>query len=76
MTLLGSLDPAPRRAPKRKLSIVWSFVALFGLVVGLMPAMSTGRAVAQVDCQTFSQTGKEVCGKFNTYWTENGGLAQ
>jgi hypothetical protein len=38
--------------------------------------MSAGSALAQGDCQTFSQTGKKVCGKFNTYWTEHGGLAQ
>lgn len=27
-------------------------------------------------CQTFSQTGHKVCGKFLTYWQQHGGLAQ
>src|SRR5437868_4053962 len=31
---------------------------------------------AQAGCQTFSQTGKTVCGRFLQYWTDHGGLAQ
>jgi hypothetical protein len=27
-------------------------------------------------CRTFSETGKQVCGRFLEYWTQNGGLAQ
>ena len=30
----------------------------------------------QPDCRTFPETGKTVCGRFLTYWTANGGLAQ
>ncbi len=59
----------------------------FGLVVVLMlsgagyAAGSAGllapqRAYAADDCQTFSQTGKQVCGRFLEYWQSNGGLAQ
>jgi hypothetical protein len=32
--------------------------------------------LAQGGCQTFTQTGKTVCGKFLTYWQQHGGLAQ
>lgn len=31
---------------------------------------------AQNDCQTFPETGKQVCGIFLSYWKANGGLAQ
>src|SRR5262249_42081216 len=31
---------------------------------------------AQAGCQTFSQTGHKVCGRFLQYWNEHGGLAQ
>ena len=36
---------------------------------GAMQAVQTG-------CQTFSQTGYKVCGRFLAYWNEHGGLAQ
>jgi hypothetical protein len=32
--------------------------------------------VAQGGCQTFPETGKQVCGRFLEYWQKNGGLAQ
>jgi hypothetical protein len=32
--------------------------------------------VTQGNCQTFTQTGHTVCGRFLTYWNEHGGLAQ
>jgi hypothetical protein len=36
-----------------------------------------GAATAlRTDCQTFPQTGRQVCGRFLTYWQEHGGLAQ
>ena len=76
MALLDSVNIASRRAPKRRLSNVWNFVALFGLLVGLLPALSTERAVAQSSCETFTQTGKKICGKFLDYWNKNGGLSQ
>src|SRR5688500_20071631 len=31
---------------------------------------------AQPGCQSFPQTGKQVCGRFLQYWQQNGGLAQ
>lgn len=33
-------------------------------------------AFAQADCQTFTETGNTVCGKFLAYWKTHGGLAQ
>jgi len=30
----------------------------------------------QGNCQTFTQTGHTVCGRFLIYWNEHGGLAQ
>ncbi len=34
------------------------------------------RAIAAEECQTFPETGKQVCGRFLEYWRANGGLAQ
>ena len=45
----------------------------------LLPFLAThgGAAAArQPDCQTFPETGKNVCGSFLTYWQTRGGLAQ
>lgn len=36
----------------------------------------TAQAQQQSGCRTFGQTGKTVCGKFLTYWQNNGGLQQ
>ena len=33
-------------------------------------------AVQQATCQTFSETGHQVCGTFLTYWQQHGGLGQ
>ncbi len=63
-------------APRRTKGKVWSLVALGALVMGLVPAFSGSGAYAQADCQNFTQTNQRVCGKFNAYWTKNGGLAQ
>ncbi len=62
--------------PRRKPGKVWSLLALFGLVAGLVPALAGGQALAQANCQTFSQTNQQVCGKFLDYWNNHGGLAQ
>lgn len=50
-----------------------AFVVLgaFGLA-GAVPQ----RSLAQTTCQTFEQTGKEVCFEFLDYWNQHGGLAQ
>ncbi len=37
---------------------------------------ATMQVTAQADCQTFPQTGHNVCGRFLQYWNEHGGLAQ
>ncbi len=37
---------------------------------------TTAPVSAADDCQTFSETGFQVCGKFLTYWKTHGGLAQ
>ena len=49
-----------------------------GYILGSMPAASTqaGSAAQQGNCQTFRETGREVCGRFLKYWQEHGGLAQ
>jgi hypothetical protein len=62
----------------------------FGILVGILFAQawsaygagapsqgSLMRSIdAQANCQTFSQTGHKVCGKFLDYWNRHGGLAQ
>jgi len=52
---------------------------LFGLVAydaGAHHALSPVALAAADDCQTFSQTGKMICGDFLVYWRDHGGLAQ
>src|SRR5689334_11384520 len=39
-------------------------------------AVSTVTTSVQTPCQTFSQTGHTVCGRFLIYWQQHGGLAQ
>jgi phosphate transport system substrate-binding protein len=62
--------------PHRQRTKIWSAVGLLALVMGLVPAFSGSHAYAQPNCQTFSQTKQQVCGKFLDYWNKNGGLAQ
>lgn len=47
-----------------------------GYVAGTARLLAPQGAVAADTCQTFSQTGKQVCGRFLEYWQANGGLAQ
>src|SRR4051794_81647 len=61
-----------RRAGRSGRKLLSAF-ALIALVAGLFPGSG---ARAQSDCQTFTQTGKQVCGRFLEYWNQNGGLAQ
>ncbi len=52
---------------------------LFGIAAygaGTHHAFSPVSLAAADDCQTFSQTGKMVCGEFLKYWQDHGGLAQ
>src|SRR5437667_4425161 len=62
--------------PHRRRTKIWSAVGLLALVAALVPAFSGSGAYAQGNCQTFSQTKQQVCGKFLDYWNKNGGLAQ
>ena len=47
-----------------------------GYAAGSAHILAPQRAVAADECQPFSQTGKQICGRFLEYWRENGGLAQ
>lgn len=47
-----------------------------GYLAGSRQLLAPQRAIAADECQTFSQTGKQVCGRFLEYWQTNGGLAQ
>jgi hypothetical protein len=49
-----------------------------GFVLGLAAPQAWGglTSFAQGGCQTFPETGHKVCGRFLTYWQQNGGLAQ
>lgn len=59
-----------------------AFIVALAFLAGLsfLPASSNWvrprTIAAQNDCQTFSETGKSVCGIFLSYWRANGGLAQ
>src|SRR5438105_751464 len=50
-----------------------SALVLFATV---QPVVRQPVAAQQTGCQTFAQTGKDVCGRFLAYWREHGGLAQ
>jgi hypothetical protein len=47
-----------------------------GYVAGSGHLLAPQGAVAADECQTFQETGKQVCGRFLEYWRANGGLAQ
>jgi len=52
---------------------------LFGIAsyaAGEHRLFSPSPLAAADDCQTFSQTGKKICGDFLKYWQDHGGLAQ
>ncbi len=44
-----------------------------GAAIGPLSTLSTS---AQGTCQTFTETGKQVCGRFLEYWKGSGGFAQ
>lgn len=57
-----------------------SILVATGIAIGVFApaawsAVST-QAQSQTGCQTFTQTGHKVCGRFLTYWQTHGGLAQ
>jgi hypothetical protein len=51
-------------------------VTLILISASLIVSLRLSAFAAQSDCQTFSETGNTVCGKFLAYWTGHGGLAQ
>jgi hypothetical protein len=44
------------------------------LLVAIQSKPSSGSTVQQEDCETFQETGFTICGKFQAYWHEHGGL--
>jgi hypothetical protein len=42
----------------------------------LIQPLAQTTTFAQGSCRAFSETGKQVCGRFLEYWQQNGGLAQ
>ncbi|MDQ6694658.1 MAG: hypothetical protein M3014_09600 [Chloroflexota bacterium] len=52
-----------------------TLVAAFGPMSGA-GASQQASPPTQAGCQSFAQTGKQVCGKFLTYWNTHGGLTQ
>ncbi len=61
----------PRRLLSSALIVLISLVCAFAV-----QPLVVLKANAQSDCQTFSETGKAVCGSFLAYWKDHGGLAQ
>jgi hypothetical protein len=49
---------------------------LVGLLLGEVFRPFQALQTYAQSCRTFSETGKQVCGRFLEYWTQNGGLAQ
>jgi len=50
----------------------------FGMLLGLLAPYAWGAVAsqAQSSCQSFPQTGHQICGRFLQYWQQHGGLAQ
>jgi hypothetical protein len=58
--------------------IGWRWIGLLLMLLampGIQQPVST-LAQSQLDCRTFPETGRSVCGLFLTYWNEHGALAQ
>jgi phosphate transport system substrate-binding protein len=75
MDISTSSGQIVRRAPGTK-GKIGAALALGALVVGMFPSFVTAAPAQQANCQTFEQTGKQVCDRFLEYWNQNGGLAQ
>ncbi len=57
--------------------VIAVIVASTVLFIVTFPLAFGGPSIAQQpQCQTFPETGKTVCGKFLTYWTEHGGVTR
>lgn len=65
-----------KRVPKIPFYIaVVALIATLFLSLFAFQSFGSPKAGAAEDCQTF-QTGYQVCGRFLTYWRQNGGLTQ
>jgi hypothetical protein len=56
-----------------------SLLVATGIAIGLVVPVAWSAVGTQAQtqgCQTFPQTGYQVCGRFLTYWQQHGGLAQ
>lgn len=60
------------------LNLVITGGAALALLAGSQPVFQAHAAPTppQPACETFSATGKQLCGRFLTYWSGHGGLAQ
>ena len=45
-------------------------------LVGVTPVLAQTQTLSQGDCRRFTDTARDVCGRFREYWEENGGLPQ
>ena len=60
-----------------KRAFIHGLLLLTAVMIGsLFQPFSSFSVEAQAGCQTFPQTGKQVCGRFLQYWQQNGGLVQ
>src|SRR4051812_10158694 len=67
------MKASSKHARSKVLTLVLSALFLFSF----FPALSVSQtAEAASNCQTFAETGFQVCGKFLTYWQSHGGLTQ
>jgi hypothetical protein len=59
--------------PKRSLSMLL-ILALFGFIMLFISFYMPSRATEEYKCQTFPETAKMICGRFLSFWQQNGGL--
>ena len=66
------------RYKRQTMAIVVTLFVFVHLVVITSIGLTTSTSAAQVqpECETFTQTGKTMCGQFLTYWNAHGGVAQ
>ena len=53
-----------------------TIILLTFVVASVYNPLTAFHGFAQGTCRTFTETGKQVCGRFLEYWQQNGGLAQ
>lgn len=59
-----------------RLSALIAAVIALALAATLLLGAHEQVTAQGINCQTFTQTGKTVCGRFLTYWQGHGALAQ